>query len=82
MFAAPIFWQPIQPNRTFYLDEATRCRLRELGQSPEGFQPVGTHVKEPYLRWLIDLTWNSSRLEGNTYSLPGNLAVPAHRSTG
>ena len=58
-----------QPNRTFYLDEATRCRLRELGQSPEGFQPAGTHAKEPYPRWMVDLTWNSSRLEGNTYSL-------------
>ena len=58
-----------QPNRTFYLDESTRCRLRELGQSPEGFQPAGTHAKEPYPRWVVDLTWNSSRLEGNTYSL-------------
>ncbi len=58
-----------QPNRTFYLDESTRCRLRELGQSPEGFQPAGTHAKEPYPRWMLDLTWNSSRLEGNTYSL-------------
>ena len=58
-----------QPNRTFYLDESTRCRLRELGQSPEGFQPASTHAKEPYPRWLVDLTWNSSRLEGNTYSL-------------
>lgn len=58
-----------QPNRTFYLDESTRCRLRELGQSPEGFQPAGTHAKEPYPRWLVDLTWNSSRLEGTTYSL-------------
>ena len=25
--------------------------------------------KEPYPRWLVDLTWNSSRLEGNSYSL-------------
>lgn len=58
-----------QPNRTFYLDEATRCRLRELGQSPEGFQSAGTHAKEPYPRWMVDLTWNSGRLEGTTYSL-------------
>ena len=58
-----------QPNRTFYLDEPTRCRLRELGQSPEGLQPASTHAKEPYPRWLIDLIWNTSRLEGNTYSL-------------
>ena len=25
--------------------------------------------RNPILSWLVDLTWNSSRLEGNTYSL-------------
>ncbi len=55
-----------QPNRTFYLDESTRCRLRELGQSLDGPQPARTHA---HPRWMIDLIWNSSRLEGNTYSL-------------
>ena len=58
-----------QPNRTFYLDEATRCRLRELGDSPDELQPACTHAQKLYPRWLIDLTWNSSRLEGHTYSL-------------
>lgn len=55
-----------QPNRTFYLDESTRCRLRELGQSLDGPQPARTHA---HPRWMIDLIWNSSRLDGNTYSL-------------
>ena len=68
-FAALIFWRAINQNRTFYLDESTRCRLRELGQFPDGLQPAGTHAQQLYPRWLIDLTWNSSRLEGNTYSL-------------
>ncbi len=29
----------------------------------------GTYVRQIYSRLLIDLSWNSSRLEGNTYSL-------------
>ncbi len=58
-----------RPNRTFYLDESLRSRLRELGQSRDDMQPTGTYVKKLYHRLLIDLTWNSSRLEGNTYSL-------------
>ncbi len=32
-------------------------------------QPAGTYVQQIFNRLLIDLSWNSSRLEGNTYSL-------------
>ena len=32
-------------------------------------QPAGTYAKQIFNRLLIDLSWNSSRLEGNTYSL-------------
>jgi len=35
----------------------------------DGKRPAGTYVKQIYERLLVDLTWNSSRLEGNTYSL-------------
>jgi hypothetical protein len=31
--------------------------------------PAGTYVRQVLDRLLIDLSWNSSRLEGNTYSL-------------
>lgn len=31
--------------------------------------PAGTHAQQILQRLLIDLSWNSSRLEGNTYSL-------------
>ena len=31
--------------------------------------PAGTHARRILDRMLIDLSWNSSRLEGNTYSL-------------
>ncbi len=32
-------------------------------------QPAGTYAKKALNRLLVDQSWNSSRLEGNTYSL-------------
>ena len=63
------FLAAYQPNRTFYLDKSTRSRLQELGRFQDEIQPAGTYAGKLYHRLLIDLTWNSSRLEGNTYSL-------------
>ena len=40
-----------------------------MGRSPDGQRPAGTYARKVYDRLLIDLSWNSSRLEGNTYSL-------------
>jgi len=57
------------PNRTFYLGESDRSSLAELGGTPDAAQPAGTHARKIMERLLIDLSWNSSRLEGNTYSL-------------
>lgn len=57
------------PNETFYLPKETRKRLLELGGSPDGERPAGTYARQIFSRLLIDLSWNSSRLEGNTYSL-------------
>ncbi len=57
------------PNKTFYLDQSTRESLREIGKSPDGFYPAGTFARKIFEPLLIDLSWNSSRLEGNTYSL-------------
>lgn len=72
-------WQPAvcnpdllsayQPNRTFYLDESTRCRLWGLGRSSDTRQSTNTPLQKTHPRWVTDLIWNSSRLEGNTYSL-------------
>jgi Fic family protein len=56
------------PNETFYLPEALRRKLFEMGKS-DGKHPAGTYARQIYNRLLIDLSWNSSRLEGNTYSL-------------
>jgi len=63
------FLDAYQPNRTFYLAEDIRHRLYELGRSSEDQQVAGTYAQQIFNRLLIDLSWNSSRLEGNTYSL-------------
>lgn len=44
------------------------CLLRDLG-SPTSTLPAGTYARRILDRLLIDLSWNSSRLEGNTLTL-------------
>lgn len=63
------FLDDYRPNDTFYLSPDTRERLLECGRSPDGERPAGTYARQIFNRLLIDLSWNSSRLEGNTYSL-------------
>ena len=63
------FLDSYRPNDTFYLSFEIRQRLYEMGGSPEGRHPAGTYAQQIFNRLLIDLSWNSSRLEGNTYSL-------------
>ena len=63
------FLDAYQPNRTFYLPETLRKQLAEMGQVGLSDLPAGTYVRQVLDRLLIDLSWNSSRLEGNTYSL-------------
>lgn len=63
------FLEQYQPNTTFYLEEEDRIRLDRLGRQQTATQPAGTYAKLILKRLLIDLAWNSSRLEGNTYSL-------------
>ena len=63
------FLDSYRPNETFYLSEAEREHLRGVGRPLIGDQPAGTYAREILNRLLIDLSWNSSRLEGNTYSL-------------
>ncbi len=57
------------PNETFYLSQAEREHLQEVGRPGIAGQPAGTYARQILNRLLIDLSWNSSRLEGNTYSL-------------
>lgn len=63
------FLDAYRPNDTFYLTPEIRRQLREFGQSSGGHRPAGTYARQVFRRLLIDLSWNSSRLEGNTYSL-------------
>ena len=63
------FLDRYRPNVDFYLPEMERLELRELGETGIVEQPAGTYAKQVLNRLLIDLSWNSSRLEGNTYSL-------------
>lgn len=63
------FLDGYRPNETFYLSSAQRAHLREAGTPKISEQPAGTYAKQILHRLLIDLSWNSSRLEGNTYSL-------------
>ncbi|MCX7044630.1 MAG: Fic family protein [Candidatus Sumerlaeota bacterium] len=63
------FLDGYRPNETFYLASAIRQHLAQLGQAPGGERPAGTYARQIFNRLLIDLSWNSSRLEGNTYSL-------------
>ncbi len=56
------------PNTTQYLSESISRHLLNLGRTDDS-QPAGSYARQIFNRLLIDLSWNSSRLEGNTYSL-------------
>lgn len=57
------------PNVSAYLSNETRAKLASMGRTTDEPLPAGTHLRKVLDRLLIDLSWNSSRLEGNTYSL-------------
>ena len=57
-----------QPNKTWYLSESLRRQLHKMGRTTDSQQPVGTYSRAILNRLLIDLSWASSHLEGNTYS--------------
>lgn len=69
----PHFLDSYIPGETFYLNESLREQLKTMGQSrfqqPSVQERIGgTYVRNIYHRLLIDLSWASSHLEGNTYS--------------
>ncbi len=63
------FLDSYRPNTTFYLSQSERRHLRAVGAYQAAEQPAGTYARQIMNRLLIELSWNSSRLEGNTYSL-------------
>ena len=62
------FLEEYKPGITFYLSAPLRAQFHEVGRTSAGERPAGTHAREILNRLLIDLSWASSRLEGNTYS--------------
>lgn len=63
------FLDSYRPNETYYLTQEHRDHLATVGKPQIEAAAAGTYAKQILDRLLIDLAWNSSRLEGNTYSL-------------
>jgi hypothetical protein len=64
------FLESYRPNKDYYLSEAEREKLANMGRILEiDSNKAGTFAKKILEKLLIDLSWNSSRLEGNSYSL-------------
>ena len=64
----PEFLEDYIPNYTYYLPERTRQDLFHIGEIKEANLPEGsTYAPETVNRLLVDLSWASSRMEGNTY---------------
>lgn len=63
------FLRSYQPNHSVYLSTKAREELASMGRVENTIRPAGTYARNILNRLLIDLSWNSSRLEGNTYSL-------------
>ncbi|MDR0633449.1 MAG: Fic family protein, partial [Azoarcus sp.] len=57
-----------EPGVSQYLPDAIRLQLHEIGRTAAAGQPAGTHARSILERLLVDLSWASSRLEGNTYT--------------
>ena len=62
------FLEQYRPNQTTYLPQRLRDQLHAMGRSPADQTPAGTFARDILNRLLIDLSWASSQLEGNTYS--------------
>ncbi len=62
------FLDSYQPNKTWYLSESLRRQLHKMGKTTDSQEPAGTYSRAILNRLLIDLSWASSYLEGNTYS--------------
>ena len=62
------FLDDYQLNKTFYLSAPIRQQLCRMGNTGQTSQPAGTYGRAILNRFLIDLSWASSHLEGNTYN--------------
>lgn len=62
------FLDSYRPNTSFYLSDSLRRQLHKMGKTAQSNAPAGTYSRAILSRLLIDLSWASSHLEGNTYS--------------
>ena len=62
------FLEQYHPNHTAYLPPGLRDQLHTMGRARTEQTPAGTFARDILNRLLIDLSWASSRLEGNTYN--------------
>ncbi|MDE0243761.1 MAG: Fic family protein [Gammaproteobacteria bacterium] len=65
----PGFLESYAPNETYYLSPAERAALRDIGGLDDVGESNGGYPADLMAKLLVDLSWNSSRLEGNRYSL-------------
>ncbi|MFZ3159121.1 MAG: Fic family protein [Rhodoferax sp.] len=62
------FLEQYHPNHTAYLPQGLRDQLHAMGRARAAQTPAGAFARDILNRLLIDLSWASSQLEGNTYS--------------
>lgn len=65
----PEFLDAYVPDKTWYLPQVDRDRLLEAGRPQGGAMPAGTYARRILEQLLVDLSWASSRMEGNTYDI-------------
>ena len=65
----PEFLDAYVPGKTWYLSSSDRERLIEAGRPRGGAVPAGTYARRILEQLLVDLSWASSRMEGNTYDI-------------
>lgn len=62
------FLDAYRPNETGYLSASLLRQLHQMGRTANVGEPAGTYSRAILSRLLIDLSWASSHLEGNTYT--------------
>ena len=72
------FLDAYKPNVSAYLSAPLRRQLHNMGQTSPGPEAAGTYSRAILGRLLIDLSWASSSLEGNTYSRLDTVELIAH----
>ncbi|SLM30284.1 Filamentation induced by cAMP protein Fic [Desulfamplus magnetovallimortis] len=62
------FLEDYEPGVMFYLPVSLREQFHEMGRTSAAALEAGTYARDVLSRLMIDLSWASSRLEGNTYN--------------